>query len=67
MNMFVIYVKPNFLTKYHRCPYGREQPKPNISEGDVVFIFIFEIPCLLISFVFLQPSSDVHNILSRIY
>ena len=66
MNMLAIYVKPIFLTRYHKCPYGGEQPKPNFAEGDLMLIFIFGIPCLLIVFVFLHPLPDVHINLSHV-
>ena len=45
--------------------YG-EQPKPNFDEKYVLFILIFGINCLLIVFVFLQPSPVVHIKFSHI-
>ena len=43
-----------------------EQPKPNVDEGDVMFILIFLIPCWLIVFVFLKPFPYVDINLSRV-
>ena len=39
-----------------------EQPKPNADEADILLILLFRIPCLLIVFIFLQPSLyvDIH-------
>ena len=37
-----------------------EQPKSNVDEGYVTFIFIFGIPFLRIVFVFMQHSPDSH-------
>ena len=37
-----------------------EQKKPNVDEGDTLLICVLGIPCLMILFVFLIPSPDVH-------
>ena len=39
------------------CLWG-EQQKPNVAEGDVMFVLLFGIPCFLIVFVFLQTLPD---------
>ena len=54
MNMIIIYVKPNFPTRW------KEQPRPNVAEGYVMFILIFGIPCLMIVYIFMRPSPDSH-------
>ena len=41
-----------------------EQPKPNVDEGNVLFILIFGIPCFRI--VFIKYSLDVHINLSHV-
>ena len=48
-----------YFDKISQVSLCGEQPKPNFDEGDVLMIWIFGIPCLLIVFVFLQPSPGV--------
>ena len=43
-----------------------EQPKHNVAERDVMFVLLFLIPCLVISFVFMKPSLDAHINLSHV-
>ena len=43
-----------------------EQPKANVYEGYVLLILHYGIPCLLIVFLFLQPSPYVHINLSHV-
>ena len=59
MNMLEISMKPKSLTKYHKYPYGGNK-KTNVSEGYVMTILIFGIPCFIILFIFLQHLPNVH-------
>ena len=56
----------NFSDKILYVLVWEEQPKHKIAEVDFMSVLIFGIPCMIIVFLFLQPSSDVHIHFSHI-
>ena len=58
--MLKILMKPNIMTIYKKVSLWVEQPKPNVDEGYILLIFILGLLFLLILFVIMQPSPDLH-------